>query len=100
MSVRMNMRVPGDTDAFRKFVETKGDMLAQVGEAAKGAGCIHHAFAVGDGYIMVSDEWESAEAFQAFFDGNKEIAQIMQEGGAQGPPEISIGEAIETPDSF
>ncbi len=100
MSVIMNMKVAGDTDTFRNFVETKGDVLKGIGEEAKGAGCIHHRFAIGDGYIMVTDEWESADAFQSFFDGNETIEQIMREGGAQGPPEIAIGEAIQTPDTF
>jgi hypothetical protein len=63
MSVMMVMRVQGDTERFRNFAETQGDTLREIAEDAKGKGCVHHRFAVGDGYVLVIDEWESPEAF-------------------------------------
>lgn len=100
MSVMMVMRVEGDTERFRNFIETQGDALAEISEDAKSKGCLHHRFAIGDGYVLVIDEWESPEAFQGFFEGNDAIARVMAESGAQGEPKISIAEAIESPDMF
>lgn len=100
MSVMMVMRVKGDTERFRNFVETEGNTLREIGEDAKGKGCLHHRFAVGDGFVFVIDEWESPEAFQGFFEGNEAVARVMAEAGAQGEPEISFAQAIESPDMF
>jgi len=99
MSVLVTMRVSGDTDQFRRFVETDGDFMRRLGEQAKAQGAIHHRFGVGDGFVVVVDEWESADAFQRFFQRD-DIAQAILRAGAQGEPEISITEAIETPDQF
>ncbi|MFL5866077.1 MAG: hypothetical protein ACJ766_03150 [Thermoleophilaceae bacterium] len=100
MSVLMVMKVSGDTDRFRQFLSEEGDRLTAISDQAKGQGCIHHRFAIGDGHVVVLDEWESAEQFQQFFDGNEEIEQVMRESGAQGAPEISFAEAVETADQF
>lgn len=73
--------------------------LTKLADRAKELGCIHHRFAIGDGEILVVDEWENAEAFHAFF-ADDEIASAMQAAGAQGAPDIAFYEAIETPDQF
>jgi hypothetical protein len=100
MSVLLTMRVQGDTDAFRRFVAGNGETLRAIADDARAQGCLHHRFGVGDGWILVVDEWESAEAFQAFFQGNPQIEQVMREAGAQSEPEFAFSEAIETADQF
>lgn len=100
MSVVMVMRVEADTARFRDFIENQGDALRAIGDDARSKGCLHHRFAVGDGYVLVVDEWESPEAFQRFFEGNEAIARAMAESGAQGEPQITIAEAVESPDEF
>jgi heme-degrading monooxygenase HmoA len=100
MSVIVTVRVPGDTDRFRSFLSSEGDRLAPIGEEAKGVGCLHHRFTVGDGFVLVVDEWESAEQFQQFFEGNEAIAAVMRDSGAQGEPEVTIADAVETADQF
>jgi hypothetical protein len=100
MSVLVTMRVEGDTDQFRSFLESGADRLRGIRDAAQAAGCLHHRFGVGDGYVMVVDEWESAEAFQRFFQQNPELPSVMQDAGAQGEPQFSFSEAVSSPDQF
>jgi len=100
MSVLMTMRVPGDTAKFRAFVEDNSDTLRKIADAARAQGCIHHRFGVGDGFVIVVDEWESQEAFRAFFEGNPDIEAVMRDAGAQGAPEISFSDAVSTADQF
>jgi quinol monooxygenase YgiN len=75
------------------------DFLESTSATAREAGCLHHQFAVGDGFVLIVDEWTSAEAFTSFFD-NPQIAEAMAASGAQGEPEITIGEAVDSSDRF
>jgi hypothetical protein len=100
MSVLMTMRVRGDTARFREFIGSEAERLREIADESREVGCIHHRFGIGDGYVLVLDEWESPEAFQRFFEGNERIETVMRESGAQGEPEISFTEAIETAGQF
>jgi hypothetical protein len=100
MSVLVTMRVQGDTEQFRQFIETQPDRMRAMADVARAAGAIHHRFGVGDGFVIVVDEWESAEAFQAFFEGNEDLPQLMRDSGAQGQPEITFTEAVKTADEY
>jgi hypothetical protein len=100
MSVLMTMRVEGDTQQFRRFVDGEGERLHAIAEAAQAAGCLHHRFGVGDGYVLVVDEWESPEHFQRFFDGNEEIAAVMRDAGARSEPQVDFTDAITSADQF
>lgn len=101
MSVLVILRISGDTAQFRRFMETAPERFEEVAPEAKAAGAIHHRFGVGDGYVLVVDEWESAEAFQKFFQTNEKIPAIMRDAGAaQGEPELVFAEAVASPDEF
>jgi hypothetical protein len=100
MSVLVTFRIDGDTAQFRRFIDSGDQRLLAIRDAARAAGAIHHRFGVGDGFVMVVDEWASAEAFQAFFSGNPDIPGVMQDAGAQSAPDIVITEAIDSPDQF
>jgi hypothetical protein len=100
MSVLMTMRVEGDTEAFRAFLDSGADRLQGIRDAAQAAGCLHHRFGVGDGYVIVVDEWESAEHFQRFFETNTDLPGVMRDAGARSEPEISFTEAVTSPDQF
>jgi heme-degrading monooxygenase HmoA len=63
-------------------------------------GALHDCFIDADGSVMVVDEWESAEAFQGFFENNQEIPKLMEAAGAQGPPEVTIHRKLDTPGVF
>jgi heme-degrading monooxygenase HmoA len=100
VSVLVITRVPGDTQQFRNFMASGATAIQQIAEDAKARGCIHHRVGVGDGFVVVVDEWETAEAFQQFFEGNPQIEDVMRQSGAQGAPEFTFMDAIETADQF
>lgn len=93
------MTVPGDTKQFEAFVSENGKLVEELTEKAKAAGCTAHKFAVGDGQMMVVDEWGSAEQFQGFI-SSPEIQQVMGQMGATGEPVITFGEAKGFPGEF
>ena len=64
------------------------------------AGAIHHRFGVGDGFVLVVDEWESAGQFQQFFSNPDLQAFIAAMGAEPGPPEITVTEAVDSVDQF
>jgi hypothetical protein len=99
MSVLVTIKVPGDTAQFRQVLDTQPDRIKALSDSARAGGCVHHQFGVGDGFVVVVDEWETAEAFQSFF-SSPDIGAIIVEMGAQGEPEITIAESIDSPDRF
>jgi hypothetical protein len=101
MSVLITMKVTGDVAAFRRAVAERGDEFAAIGDSAKQVGAIHHRFGIGDGYVLVVDEWESAAHFEKFFSNPELQAFIATVGGdASAEPEITVTEAITSADQF
>jgi hypothetical protein len=100
MSVFMVLRVKGDPDGFEQYANSNAELITRIAAAGKAAGATRHAFAGGDGEILVIDEWTDADAFQKFFASQTEIPQLMQDGGAQGAPEVSFYRKLDTPDAF
>ena len=99
MSVLVVMTVAGDTAQFESFITANKALVEGLSEKAKAAGCSAHKFAVGDGQVIVVDEWESAEQFLAFI-GSPEIQQVMGQMGAKGEPQITVGAAKGFPGEF
>jgi len=100
MSVLIIGKFQGDTAKFRQSMEERGDEFAKIAEESKGAGALHHRFGIGDGYVVIVDEWESVEQFQAFMANPDLQAFIGSVGGAPVPPEVIVAEAIASPDEF
>jgi hypothetical protein len=87
MSVLMILKIPVDAAGLEKASQEHGDLIKAIAGRAKDAGAIHHDFYEGDGEVLVVDEWENPEAFQAFFEAEgANIGQLMQAAGAQGAP--------------
>ena len=100
MSVLITGRFPGDTATFRRALVERADEFAGVAERARAAGCIHHRFGVGEDFVMVVDEWGTAEQFQEFFADPQLQEFIASTGAAPGPPDLTITEAVASPDQF
>ena len=64
MSVLVLGKFRGDTATFRQALTDRADEFAKIAEQAKAAGGIHHRFGIGDGFIVIVDEWESVGHFQ------------------------------------
>jgi quinol monooxygenase YgiN len=100
MSVLIIAKFQGDMAKFRQSLTERAGEFAAFAEASKGAGGLHHRFGIGDGYVLVVDEWESVEHFQKFMANPDLQAFIGQVGGAPEPPEVIIAEAVTSSDQF
>jgi hypothetical protein len=101
MSVIVTMKISGDTNVFTESLKERGDEFRKVAERGRAAGAIHHQFAVGDGFVLVIDEWESAEASEKFF-SDPQLMEFIGSVGADpnSAPEVTAGESIDSPDKF
>jgi len=100
MSVLVVGKFPGDTPAFRAALQDRAEEFESIGERARSQGCIHHRFGISDGIVVVVDEWESVEQFDAFFADPELQAFIASVGAAPGPPDLTISEAVASADQF
>jgi hypothetical protein len=100
MSVLVIVRLKVDPAKFEDLVARRGDEMPAISQKGKAAGAIHHQFAIGDGEVLIIDEWDDADHFGTFFNGQPEVADLMADGGVEGPPEVSIYQIADTPDRF
>jgi hypothetical protein len=101
MSVIVILRIPGNPADLEGYAAGPGgDVMRRIAEAGKAAGAIRHTFAGSDNEVLVIDEWPDEQSFQGFFAGQPEIADVMRDGGAQGPPDIAFYRKLTTPDQF
>jgi len=100
MSVLVIGKFQGDTATFRQALTDRAGEFAKIADGARSAGAVHHRFGIGDGFVVLVDEWESAEQFQQFFANPDLQAFIGSTGAAPAPPEITITEAVSSADQF
>ena len=70
-------------------------LLEEITEDTKSVGIVHHTFVAGESELVVIDEWETAEQFQSFFEGNAKVAKITEAVGVTGPPTVAIYNEVE-----
>jgi quinol monooxygenase YgiN len=100
MSVLITAKFLGDTAKFRQALADRADDLARFAGLSRSAGAIHHRFGVGDGFVLVVDEWQTAEQFQQFMANPDLQAFIAQMGAAPALPEVTITDAVDSSDQF
>jgi len=100
MSVLVIGKFHGDTAKFTQSLVDRAGEFEKISADARDAGAIHHRFGVGDGFMMVVDEWESVEQFQQFFANPELQAFIGSVGANPGPPDLTVAAAITSPDQF
>jgi hypothetical protein len=100
VSVLIIGKFQGDTAKFRQALVDRADEFVKIADTARSAGAIHHRFGIGDGVVVIVDEWESVEHFQQFFADPSLQAFIVSVGADPAPPELSIAEAVASPDQF
>jgi quinol monooxygenase YgiN len=86
MSVLIVGKFQGDTAKFQQALAERADEFARIGEHARTVGAIHHRFGVGDGFVVVVDEWDTVEQFQQFFADPQMQAFIASVGAAPARP--------------
>ena len=100
MSVLVIGKFQGDTAKFRQALTDRADEFAKITDGARSAGAIHHRFGIGDGFVLIVDEWGTVEQFQQFFSNPDLQAFIGSVGAAPAPPEITVSEAVASSDQF
>jgi hypothetical protein len=100
MSVLVIGKIQGDTDVFRRSLTERAGEYEKLAERGRAAGGIHHRFGIGDGFVVFIDEWESVEQFQTFFSDPELMAFIGSVGAAPTPPDLTIVEAVASPDQY
>ena len=96
MSVTVIAHFPvADIEKAIAGLQSNGALLEEITGDTKAGGLIHHTFVAGDGELVVIDEWDTAEHFQSFFDGNAKVAKVMESVGVTGPPVIAIYNEVE-----
>ena len=100
MSVIIVGKFQGDTATFRQALADRAEEFEEIADRAQEAGAIHHRFGVGDGFVVIVDEWESVDHFQKFMADPDLQAFIASAGAGAGPPEMIVSEAVSSPDEF
>lgn len=96
----MILRIPVDPAAMERAAGEDRDNFLGIAQYAQQNGAIHHEFWAGDGEVLAVDEWESPEAFHAFFEAQgQNIGQLMAKAEAQQPAEsfyrrLDLGDAF------
>jgi heme-degrading monooxygenase HmoA len=91
MSVTVIAHFPvADVEKAIAGLQSNAALLEEITEDTKAGGLIHHTFVAGEGELLVIDEWDTAEQFQSFFEGNVKVAKVMESVGVTGPPAIAI----------
>jgi quinol monooxygenase YgiN len=100
MSVLIIGKFQGDTAKFRQALADRAGEFTKISDMSRSEGAVHHRFGIGDGFVTLVDEWETAEQFQQFF-ANPDLQDfIASVGAAPAPPEITITEAVASADQF
>jgi quinol monooxygenase YgiN len=100
MSVLVIGKFQGDIAKFRQSLTERAGEYEKIAEQGRAAGCIHHRFGIGDGFVMIVDEWASVEQFQNFFSNPELQAFVGSIGAAPAPPELTVVEAVSSPDQY
>ncbi len=98
MSVTAIVHFPvADVAKAIEGLKSQAALLEEITQDTKGAGIIRHRFVAGEGELVVIDEWETAEQFEAFFEANVKIGEISAAVGLTGAPAASVFAAVEAP---
>jgi quinol monooxygenase YgiN len=100
MSVLVTVKIKGDTAAFRQALADRAGEFEKISAASRAQGAIHHRFGLGDGFVLVVDEWESPGHFEQFFSNPDLQGFIASVGAAAEPPEITVTETVASADQF
>jgi hypothetical protein len=96
MSVTVVAQFPvADVPKAIEGLRENAALLEEITEDTRGLGILHHTFVAGEGELVVIDEWEKAEQFQGFFEGNAKVEKVTEAIGVTGPPTISVYNSID-----
>jgi quinol monooxygenase YgiN len=102
VTVIVMTKYPGKATNLEALLDEHGQTLQELSQRARNQGCMHHMFVEDtDGDVLVIDEWDSRESFDAFIAAQQDdIQPIAAAGGVTGPPTATTYRIIDTPDRF
>ena len=100
MSVLITAKFQGDTGKFRQALVDRAGEFAKIADRAQAEGAVHHRFGIGGGFVLVVDEWETVGHFERFFSNPDLQAFIASVGAEPAPPEVTVMDAVTSPDQF
>ena len=102
MSVIVMTKYPGKATDFEAILDKHGETIRKISQRGRDQGCVHHMFVEDtDGDVLIIDEWDSRESFDAFIAAQQDdIQPIAAAGGVTGPPAATTYRIIDTPDRF
>src|SRR5436305_13265057 len=100
MSVIVTVRMKADPKRVEELAAQDPERFRSIANRGKDSGVIAHRFyGSEDGQVMVIDEWPDAQSFQSFFEASaSDIQPLMEDAGAQGAPEVTIWNKLESHD--
>ena len=99
MSVLITGKFQGDTAKFRQALTDRAGEFAKISDMARAEGGIHHRFGIGDGFVVRSTSGRPP-ALPAGLRQPDLQTFIGSVGAAPAPPEITITEAVSSPDQY
>ena len=98
MSVTVIAHFPvADVEKAIAGLQANAALLEEITEDTKAGGIIHHTFVAGDAELVVIDEWETAEQFQSFFEGNAKVAKVMDSLASPALPPLRYTTKLRRP---
>jgi hypothetical protein len=93
----VTVRVSGDPKGVEAYDQAA---IQAVADRGKAAGAIRHRFFTNGSEVLVVDEWPDRETFQAFFDTETEIPQVMAAAGVTSQPTIEFWDRMDVEESI
>jgi quinol monooxygenase YgiN len=102
MSVIVMTKFPGKASDLESVLDKHTETLQKISKRGADQGCVHHMFVEDtDGSVLVIDEWDSRESFDAFFAAQAaDIQPMTADAGVTGPPTSTTYRILDTPDRF
>ena len=102
MTVIVMTKFPGSASDMERVMDKHAETLQKISKQGADQGCVHHMFVEDtDGGVLVIDEWDTRESFDAFFAAQQDDIQPMTaDAGVTGPPTSTTYRIIDTPDRF
>jgi len=102
MGVLVTLRATADAGVIEERAGANPAGMQEILDIAVPHGLISHRFYANDaGEVLVVDEWETAEGFQAFFqEAEPLIGPMMAEAGVTTQPEVTFWRKLDTHDDY
>ncbi len=97
MSVLISAKFSCDVARFQNALASHKEYFLRFGEVGRSMGRMHHRVGVGDGFVLVLDEWDTVSHFHSFYAAPELKDYIREIGTSTIPSAVTIAEAIASP---